>query len=102
MRAVELDVDGVDTVLPGDESDSVLVSFQLSDDTLLQSSRGAVDFGRHLALCAIETHRKGCWVIDLQTRLPKAGNSEAAGVVRRSDHRDEVRAVGNVLVVELH
>lgn len=32
----------------------------------------------------------------------KAGNSEAASVVRRSNHRDEVRAVGNVLVVELH
>lgn len=109
MRAIELDVDGVDTVLPGDESDSVLVwrtgqrdlvtrslkdfedvfvksslasflslccllkntqtSFQLSDDTLLQSSRGAVDFGCHLALCSVETHRKGCWVIHLQTRL---------------------------------
>lgn len=32
----------------------------------------------------------------------KAGNSEAAGVVRRSDGRHEVGAVGYVLVVELH
>lgn len=32
----------------------------------------------------------------------KAGNSEAAGVVRRSDDRHEVGAVGYVLVVELH
>lgn len=69
MSAVELDVDGVDAVLSGDEADCVLVSFQLTDSTLLQSSGGAVDFGLYLALCSVQTHCKGCWVIRLQTRL---------------------------------
>lgn len=32
----------------------------------------------------------------------KAGNSEAASVVRRGDDRHKVGAVGYVLVVELH
>lgn len=32
----------------------------------------------------------------------KAGNSEATSVVGWSDNRDEVRAVWDVLIVELH
>lgn len=28
-----------------------------------------MDFGRHLALCAVETNRKGCWVIHLEAGL---------------------------------
>lgn len=43
--------------------------FQLGDDALVQSTGGAVDFGRHLALCAVETNRKGCWVIHLEAGL---------------------------------
>lgn len=77
VSAVELDVNVVDAVLPGDEADHVLVwgteqrdrlqarprhgdprhsrptFLQLRDGTLLQSSRGAVDFGLHLALGSI-------------------------------------------------
>lgn len=32
----------------------------------------------------------------------KAGNTEAAGVVGRSDHMNQERAVGDVLLVKLH
>lgn len=51
--------------------------FQLGDNTLLQSARGTVDFGRHLALCTIEAHRKGRWVIHLQTRLLPRSNTQS-------------------------
>ncbi|MEQ2173598.1 hypothetical protein GOODEAATRI_033643, partial [Goodea atripinnis] len=46
-----------------------LTFLQLRDDTLLQSSRGTVDFGLQLSLRSVQTHRKGCWVIHLKTGL---------------------------------
>lgn len=95
VGAVELHVNRVDAVLPRDEADGVHVclrtqtqfvnrrpgppspsppwtrvepkptSVQLRDHTLLQGSGGAVHFGLHLALRAIQVHCKGCWVIHL-------------------------------------
>lgn len=55
-------------------------SLQLGDDTLLQSTRGAVDFSLHLPLCPIQTHCKGCWVIHLQTRLLPRPDAQTVSV----------------------